>query len=71
VLLMEICSVMLGSMLTWALPALGAEVVRVVAVLRAVVGHSARLTLQVAEANASGAGPQQREQAAATVAHLR
>jgi hypothetical protein len=58
VLLLEICSTMLGSMRTWELLALGFEVVRVVAVLRAVVGHSVRLTLRVAEANVSGAGPQ-------------
>ena len=63
---------MLGSIQTWVLLALGVELVRVMAVLRAVVGHSARLTLWVAEANVSGAGPQPREQAAAaTVAHLR
>ena len=62
---------MLGSMRTWVLPALGVEIVRVAAVLRVVVGHNARLTLRVAAANVSGAGPQPREQAAATVAHLR
>ena len=40
-------------MRTWVLPAIGVEVERVVAVLTAVVGHSARLTLRVAGANAS------------------
>jgi hypothetical protein len=71
VLLMEMCSVMLGSKWTWVLLALGVEIVRMMMVLTAVVGYNARLTLRAVEANASGAGLQPREQAAATVTHLR